>query len=669
MKLIPHLTLCELVRLEEAAPQLERTIKNHSNVFGVSIEKCCLDHYSLLKDKEVYLKFDSIYKVTMKNLSEADARGVLALFKNIDQFAMHNMSIFEDISDFPMNLSELKLIDCKIEKKLMDEWMRSGSLVRLCLEDVRYYFPMVLPDKIPSIYRSKICDHANFTEERYEEIDKKYFHYSFQRLISLSIRGNIIDCDIGGWELQFILKNRQIVLYQPGTWPSKKVDDKFVLFRATSHPPNWYNKQNHPRCEYVLVMSMDPGMVDLDGLEIKTVVAHYVDDVVAVFQKHIYEPPSVPNLIFEKLNEYCLLEIVEYLSVYEWLRLGMFHWKMQSALVSYKIPRADIEGVCIRYLETDYFNHIAPFITKLHSDNHRLLNKLPSLRSWTTKGPFSSDLIATFPDGLEELVLENEKEHMNLGPFFRKISPTLKVLEFQSYPGVECLSEFHNLRGIKISNDFPPGEVRILLKQNKQLQRVHIIFVKEYSWFLTAGIARHICALKELKDLAFRSFSPDDDERSMWKTQGVLSNLLERVGSKLIKLSLPGIGIGPKLLSLAKRGLFTNIQEFILEIPVYRADKKYLLPIILSMTSVRKLLILVDSDFSDDYEYDDDSDFNDDDRYTYDIVADLVSLIKCLPSLIELELPGKEYEFRIVMELREELKKTNRRIRINESKL
>lgn len=42
------------------------------------------------------------------------------------------------------------------------------------------------------------------------------------------------------------------------------------------------------------------------------------------------------------LNEYCLLEISDYLFVPDWMNFGQLHWKVEMALVSYKYTRVNL---------------------------------------------------------------------------------------------------------------------------------------------------------------------------------------------------------------------------------------------------------------------------------------------------------------------------------------
>lgn len=96
---------------------------------------------------EVFKKHESISSITLKDLSESEARKVLALFKDVKHLAMHNIVIYEDIRGFPQDLSELRLIDCKVEKELMMKWLSplKSTLLRLGLDCFKHSFVLPKP--------------------------------------------------------------------------------------------------------------------------------------------------------------------------------------------------------------------------------------------------------------------------------------------------------------------------------------------------------------------------------------------------------------------------------------------------------------------------------------------------------------------------------------------
>lgn len=259
------MTLCDLVFLEEAAPQLKRIIWNHSEIFGVCIEKCCLDDLCLNSNKEVCLKYKAIPSVTLKNLRESDVRVVTAFFENISLFSMHNMVVIEDVSVFPRELLELKLVDCKIEKKLMDEWMSfsKSTCERLCLDNFQHTFPLVLPEEKKTFYEYKTWLHFEKRGfyDNFWDIDEDYLHIHFIKLYSLSTWGDFTDYDFLGYQSEFVANSKQIIVYVPGITPKRRLGGQNVLFLAIKENYSWFNERDiphYPRLTYLWYVSPEP---------------------------------------------------------------------------------------------------------------------------------------------------------------------------------------------------------------------------------------------------------------------------------------------------------------------------------------------------------------------------------------------------------------------------
>lgn len=236
-----------------------------------------------------------------------------------------------------------------------------------------------------------------------------------------------------------------------------------------------------------------------------------------------------------------------------------------------------------------------------------------------------------------------------------------------SSPGVECLSELHNLREIEISNQHPIEDFMVLLKKNTKLQRIKILCWQSDHWSISEKLFQQIGKLEELKDLGLDT--PRCDKRLKKKNRIIVANLLERVGSQLTHLLLPGNLMGQKMLSLAKRGILSNMREFHLKEVIQEEDVEFILPIILAMTNLKKLFFHVSGYYYLDSD-DEDDDYEDDESPVYYDTFDdsnVLLLIKSLPGLVELELPGKVCTIGFEMELRTTLKTMNRQLLLNRS--
>lgn len=96
---------------------------------------------------------------------------------------------------------------------------------------------------------------------------------------------------------------------------------------------------------------------------------------------------------------------------------------------------------------------------------------------------------------------------------------------------------------------------------------------------------------------------------------------------------------------------------------------EFILPIILAMTNLKKLFFHVSGYYYLDSD-DEDDDYEDDESPVYYDTFDdsnVLLLIKSLPGLVELELPGKVCTIGFEMELRTTLKTMNRQLLLNRS--
>lgn len=379
---------------------------------------------------------------------------------------------------------------------------------------------------------------------------------------------------------------------------------------------------------------------EIDQLKIQKVIVQYED-----------LPPEEPNLIFDMLNEWCLLEIADYLDISDWMRFGQLHEKVERALVSYKYPRAELsEGIIEESGINPYSEHfefIAQFVTKCRtSETNNLLAMCPTLKSWTT------DLCSDSP--IFEELSEDQKQH-----FFQRVNSTLTVLKLEWLPG-DGLFELHNLQEIELECEILNDQVMLLLMQNQNLRRFHIKYLG--SMTIKEEIFQQIWTMKDLRDLAV-NIQCDADITDL--DRAIMADLLKKVGPQLTKLSLCLDLLGPEMISIAKGGFLRDIQEFHLSEWIEEGHIKSKLCFFCAMPNLKKLRF----DLNGYKEmYDDDGNLLSDVEY-FNILedSDLLMLVKSLPSLVELKLPCTQYTLRFEMELRNYLKEKNRRLRINKS--
>lgn len=137
LKLIPILSFCELSCVSQRVPLLHRIVHNFMELFGVTIEPCCLRNGRLAYTTT----YNGLPSLALKNLSELEARNVIPFFPNLKHLTMEHMTIEECMKRFPRGLTELTLIDCKIKFGPMYDWMKilKPTLRGLHMENVENY--------------------------------------------------------------------------------------------------------------------------------------------------------------------------------------------------------------------------------------------------------------------------------------------------------------------------------------------------------------------------------------------------------------------------------------------------------------------------------------------------------------------------------------------------
>lgn len=557
-------------------------------------------------------------------------------------------------------LSELTLIGCKIE-----DWWNimsfSTTLRRLRVENFQRAFVLVPPEKKDVYYGDispNIVQHQSgglrslSIKEDFVDVAVRFSRVSFLSIIGNKLGSILIDLS----QVTHICLNVDVTSFgilkalSRASAPLKFIAIKKWIYLEyldflTSREYLWIMSPVNPK-----------NKVEIDRLRIKTVVVDY---------EHEYVPPEEPNLIFDMLNEYCFLEITDYLSVPDWMKFGQLHWKVEMALVSYKYTRVKLTGKHIELseisTESDYFNYIAQFVKKCEFKDINLLRKFSSLKAWIMPIYLCINAADILPEGLEKLVISNYQGKVDWLLYFGKLNSTLRILELDWYVGSNGLSELNNLREIKLKSNIPFDDLMILLKQNTKLQRVHISFWNKNNWFVSGEIIRLIGEMSDLNDLAFIGCHNHNINLPA-ECRTIVADLLNKVGPQLTKLCLFRDLLGPELISLANSGLLTNVQEFHLEEPIEEHDTmKEILQFISSMKNLKKLFFRLWGYVEPIYE---------DDACNYTIIgdsSDLLSLIAALAGLVELELPGSKYTIRFEMQLRDYLRATNRQLRINKS--
>lgn len=643
--------------MSKRIPKLERAVRNFSQLFGVRIEPCCLNKHRIGIDESIYIVNGLIVSnLTLKNLPEPDAIQVLPFFRKLKHFAMEDMKIVEDmeISRFPANLTELTLINCKIEEDLILQWFYTfdTTLRRLHWENVDPFFHHTEVDKRISPYTDL---------------------YMFRNLQSLTVISQFWNLEIFSDTLEFlVIISDSYDDLRASTLKYFHCDVAYRGFRTVDVPlptlkfltlRKWETLQSDefPSLEEVEILSeVDPKhKAEIESAALEVLVKY----------RPIPQPVEVevvePNLIFEMLNYDCLLEITNYLSTTEdWMQFGRLHENAEMVVASYKFPRDRLSSqgflkTGIYAEDQDYFNRVSKLVQNLwvYQDSKFDIDWRHFIRAFENVSTLSlrnltTDLFDSLPSGLVNLdVAVSILNEPSSAAYLRKLNSTLRILTVSSsFPWVtlkddqlQCLAELHNLQEFVSNVAVPPGSLAILLDRNRcSLERVELIFLtdEENGWTPHGDVLRLMSTTTNLKELRIQKRGESSNDRGL--DVKLLAMLLTSVGSNLKTLNLTGDFVDNEIRQILNNDCLKSLQK--LKVQLYRDEE--LGTMFSQLTGLRTLQIvsdcyirqplLLEQKFGDFFEF-----------------------LNSLPKLEELHVPqARSYKFEI--ELREFFKRTYR---------
>lgn len=631
------------------SPRLERIVNKYLKTewcSGLQIEPCCLQKHSLYADKDFYVKYGSKNKcLHLLSLRQSEANQILQFFTEITRLVLFNMEILEDLDTFPTKLYKLNIFDCVIERLVLEKWFTAtaSTLRMFTMENVTHSFPLrgnvgrlgkpLLMNNFEQIYEIKIRGESLNLNMNNCDVD------------SLFIQSNdIVNCKFGNVEAQYL----DWLVPNPESLLSDNSGLRTSLTVLTLY--NWNHSMDLTKfecLEYLQVLSkVDPIFKpEIEKLRIKDVLVTYIDS------NPDPKLPEEPNLMFELLNDDCLLEIMSFLTVPQWMTFGEVHPRSEWVVTNYKYPRAEITTTnCVYQITKSHFFDICPFISRFVLQSASFVNHLQMFIQLTTltirSFIITKEMADQLPTDLEKLCLNNNYEKdLNLSPYFQKINTTLRVLEVRSLPdNGQCLMELRQLREIKIVVTRSFEQLPLILKQNTSLERVDI----RLKWFISEEICDAIASLRHLNDL---NISLDN---FMGEFKEHFIGLLKKIGPQLTKLSVD-INYGSFIFAD-----LPNIKELIVNV---EGGLKWAVEGICTLKSLRKLRIK---------KYEQIDGWRSPETTTGFVLltSDLMLLVQSLPNLIEIQSIDLEpFTIRRGLELQEYLRRNNRELRINSGEL
>lgn len=636
MDILNYLCLCAINSLAQMSSRIRNIVDNHVNTgpYGLQIQQCCLDRHPIRTDKEFYKKYktrNSFLKI--KSISESDADQVLRIFSGISRLALYEMQIFEDLPAFPTTLEKLTVTDSVIEQQFLQKFLdnNKSTLQLLSMENVEHSFrglgvPLVI-DQVDNLSRLIILgDSLNLLVGPH--LSKlSFIHIQADRLIGRVVVGNNV---------------LNLILDVPNS-PQAEIScgDSPALKSLTIYDwPPPFTTIPYPHLENLLILT------PVDVKYKNDIVNSNIQNVLFTCDDPSEEEQIEPNLIFEMLNDdYILLEITNYLPVSDWINFGLIHPRSDWIVINCKYPRANLTMQDLPKLN---IARIAKLIGKLSIQTvwPNGLSKFSHLRSLTLDNiQITKERVRSLPDGLVKLNLSTTyEEGLELTPYFKRLSSTLRVLEVDKLPNddAQCLIKLRGLREIRIgqpSSDHTLFFDRIakIVKLNPGLQRVDL-----YMGSLVNDFWNAIGALKNLSNLVI---SLDKAKVDCPKFAARICALLMAVGPQLKVLKVNKIHSN----EFIPYEYLNNLEEVSLYI---FTDFKNTICEISLLKSLIKLRI--------DHKY------SNNDRKPTAIANAVILLVKSLPNLNEINWPYLEpFPIKLGLKLQQYLRKSNRALRIN----
>lgn len=634
----------------------------------MQIKQCCFDRYCPQSCAEFYQKYGAIVRtLKLNNIAERDAEMVIHLFESVDDFTLQDMQILDSVIGFPAHLVRLTLINSTIEVDLMTEWLSESYSTLNTME---------VENLVSSFYA---C-----SSNQVRQLDLIYFI----NLKRLTVKANVLDLRLtnffGASKLEFLKLSARKLMSGDFMCPALQelhydIEDSYhvyYVFRSAKHTllkltlKNWVDGQSlfdTQVLEELKIVTPVPlrYKAEIENLNIRTKIVEY---------EPIPEIPEEPNLIFDLLNEYCILEVMDYLTVPDWMIFGQLDPKAERAVTSYKYPRHHLRSHHCRdsniLSNSEHCANICEAVKTFTFDVDEEDALIPYFHFASTMSALKSltlnivpkEMLANLPDGLEELVMDGVLEpygDIDLTPYFRRLAPTLKILKLR-YCGnnEQCLLELTNLRKLYMNAmavSIPVLKKFLDLNSNTlEYLNVMIIVSPEEGWVPYAEVLNSIGSMRNLKRLTIDRFMYPIHAEIDGMEEGcdLVADLLRNIGSQLSKLDIDVFG--QEMLAILDSEELKNLSEIKIQISPPEA-LEVLLPIVCTMKNLKKLGLRYGMKY----------------RETRQLkISELMALLEALPQLTHLS-PGWTYETTVNfrMDLKEYLRQKNRDLWINNGEI
>lgn len=645
-----------------SCPAMKQIVQWFMETHGeVQIRQCCLAKYRPESSAEFYEKYGANVRILkLTNIPESDLRMIIPFFAYLEGFKLQDIQIWDSVEGFPTELVDLQLINVTMELALAKEWLsRSYStLASIEVENFNYSF-----------YAS--------SRSRVEEF---FLSAYFRNLKIMVVKGEVINIDLPS-NLEFLkFSGRELIshyyecpklqqLYldvdysEPLLFNFEKSKSSLVSLTIKNWNPS-LRLSDFKNLKELKITSPVSSIYKpaIEGLNIKTTIVEYEPNPIV---------PDEPNLIFDMLNEYCILEIMDYLRVTDWMTFAQLHPMAERAAASYKYPRqyltSDLCHEAQMLLNMDHFEYICGSVKTFCIDINDLEKLIPYYNCLPLMTALKSfelafiepDVLHLLPDKIEKLELTCDSRNIDLTPYFKRLAPNLKILKLRYLGNNErFLAEPNNLReldlyAVRVSI---PMLTNLLERNCETLENLRLFIgnLPESGWVAYEGVLRAIGSMGNLKTLKIERGLVNEDISTEGLERGchLFNDMFKKIGRQLTKLTIDVYG--EEMVAVLDREELMQIPEIEIHF-LSSVSRVVVLTLVSSMKNLRKLGMII--------------------RYPGYIqlpgqmdleIPELMSLLEALPYLTHLNTESFKTTIKFGLDLKEYLKQKNRELWIND---
>lgn len=519
--ILPYLTLVDISILSQVSNLVKRIVSRYilAENTDLTIDAEFLKKYPVQRNGAKYSMFGHVKGLQLNQVAERDIGPLVSCFGHLQRFTMRRVTIIDGISGLPLNLTDLKLINVKIEEDLLKTFIggMDETLINLHLDRVQTFFNFNSSSVKILQYYSCLC--LLTLDSGLHNLKSLVFIGDYIKLTNVSptylkIVANVLLADI--YEFNHLEYFYLDVL--KGDKPSvlRKNDNKKMTHLRSLTLKCWWGKslESLENLDYLrIIRRVDPMYKNyIDNLKIKSTNVEY------------YDYASEPNLILKVLNNDCLLRIIRYLPLEDCVSFAKTNRRVNGLVKDHRFPVMIVGKSTFWQRIADDKNtwllkHFAPSVKELCVSTGSLFwiipycTSLKRLKLSTCCSHFTEQDMTFLPTVLDNFSITygcgNTDNWKIVGPYIRRLQ---------------------NVREINIK--YCPVEFVIDFIRNnvKTLEHFFVSNVDVERW---ESVWKDLSLAKNLKNLTL-----DLGKELTLNEAKILKNAFSKVGKKLQRLTL-----------------------------------------------------------------------------------------------------------------------------------